>query len=138
MDASEPLGKVTSRVLPPEEWEKLQRFEPWATYGLPSPDYHEFVVVEAGDGRILGYWCLHNAVHLEPLYLEPDARQKVAVVKELWKGVLGRLREAGVQSAHAIVGDRDVATNLPLATKLGFQVVPGQPLFLDLSQVKES
>lgn len=93
-------------------------------------------MVEEG-GQILGYWCLYNAVHLEPLYLDPEARHRHGVVRALWGGVLGRMRELGITAAHATVGDADLATNLPLATKLGFQVIPGTALFLDVTGAKE-
>lgn len=122
--------KPKIRVLDPKEHSKLIGLGPF-TECAPDPATSVVVVAEDDSGRVIGYWCAFNAVHLEPLWVA-EAERGDGVGKALWGGLREVLVEHGVPSAFAMVGDEDVMTHLPLAGKLGFKRVPVSTLFVDL------
>lgn len=125
------MSKPKIRVLDPSEHERLIGLGPFKDLG-PDPANSVVVVAEDDHGRVLGYWCAFNAVHLEPLWVAESERGN-GVGMALWEGVREVLKEHGVLSAFAMVGDEDVMTHLPLAGKLGFQRVPASILFVNLA-----
>ena len=127
--------KPKIRVLDPEEHEKLIGLGPFQDRG-PDPATSVVVVAEDDAGRVLGYWCAFNAVHLEPLWVAEKERGN-GVGMSMWKGLREVLVAHGVSSAFAMVADEDAMTHLPLAGKLGFQRVPVSTLFINLADGKE-
>jgi GNAT superfamily N-acetyltransferase len=125
------MSKLTIRVLDPEEHEKLIGLGPFKDRG-PDPATSVVVVAEDDAGRVIGYWCAFNAVHLEPLWVdEPERGNGVGMA--LWGGLREALQEHGVSNAFAMIADEDLVTHLPLAVgKLGFKRVPVSTLFIDL------
>ena len=116
----------TTRVLPPEEFHRLSSFPGplQALQGTPDPEHTRVVVVEQ-DGQIVGYWVLFNAVHAEPLWLDPSVRHKPKVALGLFAAVVSELQSAGVQSVFAIIGDPERETVGPMAERAGLVPLPG-------------
>src|SRR5262245_6700815 len=94
------LAAPTVRVLPPAEWSRLARHEPFATTGLPSPDHWRIIVAEVGLD-IVGFTCLYEAVHMEPLWVAPEYRlrphQFHQLLTDLWTTTRTLLAEAQVR-----------------------------------------
>jgi hypothetical protein len=112
----------TVRVLPPEEWEKLAHIEPFDRTGLPSPGHWRIVVAEV-EGVIVGFSCLFDCVHMEPLWIDPAYRARPHafgdVLTGLWAGCRVLLHAADVQMVFAVVGDA-LPRNADFVKHLGF------------------
>lgn len=123
----------TVRPLPVEEWPKLLECPgPYKELGtLPDSRYNQILVAEI-DGKIIGYWGAFTCVHTEPVFIQPEYRQRISVIRPLWEGMRDLLVSMQVPGTLAIILDEDAPVNLPMATKLGFQKVPGSLYFLDL------
>ena len=77
---------MTSRILPPDEWEKLAGTEAEALWPHLDPDNSRVLVVEDGD-RIVATWTALRVVHLECVWIDPEYRGAFGVVKRLLRGV---------------------------------------------------
>lgn len=76
---------MKTRVLPPEEWHRLEGTEidhAWST--LPAS---ACVVVVEDEGRLVGCHVLLSVVHAECLWIHPDHRTKSSVARRLWAAV---------------------------------------------------
>jgi hypothetical protein len=125
----------TVRELPISEWHRLLELGegPYYETGiLPVPEHNRILVIEDQEGNITGMWGAFTVVHVEPVWIKPIHRQRISVVRRLWEGMRNLLVELKVPGAVAIIADQDLPTNLPMATKLGFQQVPGKLMYLDL------
>jgi hypothetical protein len=121
------------RELPVEEWSRLLEVPgPYKDNGTLPIAAHNRIIVAEIDGAIVGYWGAFTVVHTEPVYIQPAYRQRVSVVRPLWEGMRNLLVMLQVPGTMAIILDEDAPVNLPMATKLGFQKVPGSLYFLDL------
>src|SRR5262245_66643005 len=102
------LASPTVRQLPPEEFPRLASFEPFASHGLPDPTHWRVIVAEV-DSAIVGFVCLFEAVHLEPLWGAPAYRARPRPFHQLltdpWPDAQSALHEAGVQVVLAGVPD---------------------------------
>lgn len=119
------------RTLRPDEHERLIGLGPFKDCG-PDPATSLVVVAEDDEGKIVGYWCAFNAVHLEPLWVVEAARND-GVAAALWVGLREVLDEHGIANAFAMVADEDVMTHLAIAGRLGFRRVPASTLFIELN-----
>ena len=126
------MTKPKIRVLDPDEHGLLVGLGPFKDRG-PDPAGCAVVVAEDDHGRVIGYWCAFNAVHLEPLWVA-EAERDNGVGMAMWAGLRQLLDENGVANAFAMVADEDVMTHLPLAAKLGFQRIPVSILFISLNE----
>lgn len=127
-------GDIHVRTLAPEEHDRIVGHGPFedAVVG-PNPEHSTVVVAEDSDGKILGYWCAFNAVHVEPLWVSPSVRTN-GVGKKLWGKLQEVLHENYVPNAFAIVMDEDLHTHLPMAHGIGFRRLPASVLFVDLTE----
>lgn len=75
---------MTTRVLPPEEWPRLQGTELETVWPTLPQDEARIVVVEDA-GQIIGCWAAFRAVHVEGVWIHPDHRGKVGV--RLWRAM---------------------------------------------------
>lgn len=79
-----PTTGVKARVLPPEEWDRVN------SPGLPEllpyvrPDNIAIVVVEKDD-EIVGIICALRATHLETMWVRPDCRRNPGVIRALMR-----------------------------------------------------
>ena len=127
------MTKPKIRVLDPDEHGLLIGLGPFKDSG-PDPAGCAVVVAEDAQGKIIGYWCAFNAVHLEPLWVVESERNN-GVGMALWAGLRQLLDEHGVANAFAMVADEDLLTHLPLAVgKLGFKRIPVSLLFISLNE----
>ena len=84
---------MTGRVLPRDEWFRLAGTElEGVVERLPL---NACVVVVEQDERIIGCWSLLPVVHVEGLWLAPESRCKVGVVKALWNQMVAAARMLG-------------------------------------------
>lgn len=117
-----PPGTPVERLLPVEEHYRLLEVWPEGT-PLPDPKRVLPVVVEV-DGKIVAYWFIFVAFHVEPLWIAPEHRNSPGVAKALWAGVATELLKQGVPETYATISEDDLATNGPMAERLGFRPLP--------------
>jgi len=129
-DTATALAPATVRQLPPEEYDRLADLPFAARYGVPDPRYAAILVAETPDGTIVGVWAALTTVHLDGLWVAPDYRRATAVAAKLLRGMKAMLRELGVLHSFTLVQDPEV---LNMAIKAGFQRLPTDVCFLDLS-----
>ncbi len=126
-ETDDPLATLTVRSLPPEEYPRiLDAPGPLRELsGIPDPEHSRILVLEDAQGRIRGYWMLFNAIHAEPLYLDPEIRHRAQAGRDLLLQVYTELRAAGVQTVFAVVAPEDRETIGPMAKRLGLHPLPG-------------
>jgi hypothetical protein len=98
----------------------------------------QVVAVEDAQGTLLGYWPIWLAVHLEPLWVQPEARKNPAVIKALVMGMRAQLQAERITTAYATIAHEDLPTNLPMAARMGFERVPGDLFFVKLEAGAEA
>lgn len=112
-----------SRVLPPEEWTRLNGTALGLALPRLPPEWCRVVVVEDADGEIIGSGGLMILWHMDGVEIA-EAHQKRGVVAErLVNGICRLMREEGVRGAFA-VADSDESAEL--LEKLGAVEVPGR------------
>ena len=100
---------MTTRVLPPEEWEKLAGTELDAARPFLNPAETLVLVVEE-DGQIVGSWAAMRHVHLEGVWVHPDHRGRGAVAAHLLKAMGAAVAATfGVSVAWTAAENEDVA-----------------------------
>jgi hypothetical protein len=119
-------------LLPPDQIERVREAGgPLAE--LPDlskvRDQTRVAVVEV-DGRIVGYWVLWMALHVEPLWVTPDVRRAPAVIKGLLAEVESAILSSGESAAFAVIDPSDVAQVAAYAERLGFHDAPGKLLYI--------
>jgi GNAT superfamily N-acetyltransferase len=126
-EAPPALGTVTpirptyaTRVLPPEEWDKLVGL-PFALNGLPDANTTILFVNETSTGEIVGIWGIFLQPVLDGLWVDPHHRHTL-VAGQLLRVVKQFLQEQGVAYAFTVISDPAVMT---LAHKAGFVRAPG-------------
>ena len=94
---------LTTRVLPPEEWDRLTG-EIGAVRDQLPPDRTTVLVVE-DDGAIVGCWALLTIYHAEGVWVHPAYRKRTSVARRLWVGMWALVQSLGAESfvtgAHA-------------------------------------
>ena len=107
---------VNTRVLPSEEWPRLQGVLEAEGGRLPDPATAQIVVHEA-QGEIIGFLVVQLVPHLEPIWVHPDYRGK---------GLVSSLVNAG----RSLLGSGEFFAFSPnramgaLATKEGLTPLP--------------
>jgi len=115
------------RVLPFEEWDKLEGY-PIATNGLPNPDTSLILVAETPAGEIVGTWEAITPVILEGLWIDENYRNTL-VAGRLLATMKSVLKSMNIDKAFTLVQTSDVKA---LAEKAGFEMIPGDFCVLDL------
>jgi hypothetical protein len=75
---------VTTRVLPPAEWNRLAETELGPALPHLDPASATVFVVEDVDGAIVGCWSLITVAHVEGLWIAPAHRRRGRVLVKLW------------------------------------------------------
>lgn len=83
---------MTSRILPPEEWERLDGTEAETIWPMLDRAKTQIVVVEQ-DGEIVGCHVLLLVLHAECLWVHPAHRGKSSVARRLWAAVQQTARD---------------------------------------------
>lgn len=114
---------ITTRLLPPEEYDRLTEIEPYKTGGLPDSDHWRIIVVE-DEGRIVGTCALFDTVHWDFWHVDEAYRGNPVVFKDLIAGGISVMIEHGIDMVHTTVpnGRPDVEAMLE---RFGFQHAPG-------------
>ena len=133
------MSSLNARVLPPDSWVRILQEQPesplaqqWSIHGIPDATHAHVCVVER-DGRIVGSWMIFAAIHVEPVYIQPDARTP-SIIKALLERTVQTLQDDGITIAFAVIADVDLLENAPMAHHLGFQKAPGELYFVRVPQ----
>ncbi|HEY6415242.1 MAG TPA: hypothetical protein VIX41_03355 [Acidimicrobiales bacterium] len=133
------LAAPTVRVLPPEEWARLSAYEPFRSGGLPDPTHWRVLVAEVGPD-LVGFVCLFDAVHLEPLWIAPEYRLRPRLFEQLltdlWSGARAILRDAEVQAVFAVVDDDHRPRGARFVEHLGFRPAQAQLFVVPVSDLR--
>lgn len=110
---------MITRVLPHEEWSRLDGTEAEQVWRALDPERTTVLVVE-DDGKIVGTWTLLWVLHAECVWVDPAHRKRGSVARRLWLamkaaaerfGALGVMTAAGSPEVDALLVDR--ADELP-------------------------
>lgn len=123
---------LTRRVLPPAEWARIAHIEPFASGGLPNPDYWRIVVVER-DGVIVACCSLFDTVHWDCFWVAEGDRGNPAVFKDLIEAGVQVMDDHQIPMVHTTVPDErgDLGAMLE---RFGFHNAHGQLYFYDRRQ----
>jgi len=127
----------TIRLLPAEEWERLRAFEPFATQGLPNQPKHWAIVVAEVEGQIIGFWGMHDAIHIDPLWIHEAHRARASVFRPMFAQLITFLQEAGVGLVFGHVEPEVARANGALMKHLGFYKLEQIPYALEIPEKKE-
>lgn len=84
---------------------------------------------DADDARLLGYWPIWTAIHLDGLWVDTSAEGPAAgALRSLLQGLFATLDHNGVGTAFAILAEGTLSHEQ--AARLGFQRAPGDLYFL--------
>jgi N-acetylglutamate synthase-like GNAT family acetyltransferase len=112
---------MTSRILPHDEWAKLDEVGAETVWKLLDPSRAQIVVIE-DQGQIVGTLTLMSVLHAECLWIKPSHRRGYGVMKRLLDGMWLTAREAGVKALWA-GSVSDTMTNI--LHRIGASEVPG-------------
>ncbi len=121
---------MTARILPFEEWNRLQTVGDFPSV-LPysGPADMNVLVIEDEDGSILGAWS--RTIRLEGIWIHPDHRKKSGVFRQLIRGMRERLIADGVHWVTTGAVDDDVRMMLQAS---GAQRIEGESYVLPVAK----
>lgn len=94
-------------------------------------------VMAAFDGsEIVGIWVTTYALHAEPVWVREDHRKSPTILRRMWGGVKGIVRDLGAGGIVAIIPDSVPATKR-MADVFGFEPLPGA-IYLWLDKEKRT
>jgi len=127
---------LTTRLLPPEEWDRLRAIEPFASKGLPRDPAEWRILVIERDGQLVGTCSLFTAVHWDCWWVDPAARGKGGVLFALLRAAMQLLATAQITTVYtgAEDGDDDVAA---LLEHFGFTPASGRLFVLEMPVAQE-
>lgn len=112
---------MTTRLLPPEEWDRLVGTEADAVRPYLATLGARPLVVE-DETRIVGCWVLLPMWHAECLWIAPSHRTKASVGRRLLRGLWTAAAAMGIERIWTSAGSDDVRQ---LLTRYGAQAMPG-------------
>jgi len=124
---------VITRILPQEEWPRLNGTEAETLWPLLDPENARVLAVEE-DGKIVGTWTLMRAVHAECIWIAPSHRGVFGVAKRLLRAMREVVTEWGTD--RVITGSIDPHVT-DLIVRLGGFPLPCQSFILPTERVKE-
>lgn len=122
-------GEVKVRELPPDEFGRLIGVGPAGAELFPNA-LTRVIVAEDSEGKIVAYWWVWPAVHVEPVWISEENRWRAGMVRSLWTQVRNVLVESNIPVAFGIIGYEDALMSLPPALRLGFKKVPGDLYYI--------
>ena len=112
---------LTDRILPPDEWHKLDGRDLSRVLALLNPANTQIVVVENEAGAIVGCWASVLILHAEGVWIAPEYRTRTSVARRLWR----RMRDLVLASgARAVVTAADSPQITTLLDRQGAQPLP--------------
>lgn len=112
---------MTSRLLPPVEWAKLDGTEAGPAWRWLPASARVFVVED--DEVIVGCWVLVPILHAECLYIAPAHRRKVSVGRRLLAGMRRLVTSEG---AASVVTSALSAEVREMIQHIGGEELPGR------------
>lgn len=113
---------MTSRILPPEQWARLDEAGAETVWKLLDPTRAQILVIEE-EGQIVGTLTLMSVLHAECLWIKPSHRKGYGVAKRLLDGMWSAARGEGVKALWS--GSlSDTMTNI--LHRIGASEVPGK------------
>jgi N-acetylglutamate synthase-like GNAT family acetyltransferase len=119
---------MQTRLLPPDEWGKLDGTELETVYPYLDRIRAHVIVVE-DHGQIVGSWALFPLIHAEGIHIAPEHRGKTAVARRLLKAMRSTARAMGAQCINTAATDDDVKRML---ITMGATRLPGAHYTLSL------
>jgi ribosomal protein S18 acetylase RimI-like enzyme len=119
---------MTTRILPPEEWGKLDGTELAAWAPQMDPTRATVVVVEDEAGTVIGCWALVQVLHAEGVWVAPSHRGRASVARRLVRATLEAARQRGVRAVATAAVTPDVERLL--TRHLGATELPGKQYVL--------
>jgi len=93
-------------------------------------------VVEV-DGRIVAYWVVFYALHVEPLWIAEDHRKSPGVVGGIVQQMQTIVEATSEPAAFCLIEEANAAVVAPYADRLGFHEAPGRVYYLVLQPAPE-
>lgn len=123
---------MTARVLPIEEWDRLdEKLDPILTE--LSPVTSRVCVVEDDNGEIVARWLLIPLLHAECIWIAPEKRKTARVGYRLLELMKRTARSLGFDRVQTAAIDDDVV-KLLAHPRIGAQIVPGLPFVLPVGK----
>jgi N-acetylglutamate synthase-like GNAT family acetyltransferase len=113
---------MTSRILPPSEWPKLDEAGAETVWPMLDPDRAQILVIE-DQGQIVGTLTLMSVLHAECLWIKPSHRGQYGVGKRLLDAMWTAARGQGVKALWS-GSISDTMTNI--LHRIGASEVPGR------------
>lgn len=113
---------MIARVLPFEEWPKLDDVGAETVWQLLDPERAQILVIE-DEGQIVGTLTLMSVLHAECLWIKPSHRNGYGVIKRLMDGLWAGAR---VQGAKAVWAGSVSDTMTNILHRIGGSKVPGE------------
>jgi len=131
--------EVVIRELGPDEMHVIGTLPPFNTEGIPAFGHTRVVVAQDKvSGAFVGYWFLFDAVHVEPVWIDPNYRKRPSLIRRLWGKVREILETGDVPGAWATIMHADTMPNAAQAVRLGFKRIPGDLYYLRVSDGREA
>ena len=112
---------MTTRILPPQEWDRLAGTELETVWPHLVPSRTEILVVEDGD-VIVACWAFLLLAHVEGVWIHPAYRKHARVAGRLWQAMRALVREAGFRTVTTGAVTDEVRG---LLTHVGAEKLPG-------------
>jgi hypothetical protein len=125
---------LTVRELPPGEFPRLASVEPFDKLGFPNPQTSRVIVGEDLSGKVVAYWCVFAAIHVEPVWIAPEHRARPGLIRSLWGKVRAVLVASGEKIAFCNIFDEGLPVKEAMAARLGFQKLPGSLYFITVQR----
>ncbi len=116
---------MTTRILPPDEWGRLQETGMAACAATLHPAVDEVIVIEE-DGAIVGTWSFKIVPHVEGLWIADDHRGKSSVARKLFLAMRAHARSRGAEVVMTGAASNDVKE---LLAHVGAEPLPDQFLW---------
>jgi hypothetical protein len=97
---------MTTRILPPNEWPRLNGTEAEQLWPRLPLTAHVVVVEDGLD--IVGCWTLMPILHVECLYIAPSHRRRSSVGRRLWRGMCELVHQLGSQAVWTAAMSDDI------------------------------
>lgn len=95
------------------------------------------VAVVEVDDRIVAYWVIWYALHVEPLWIQEEWRKHPGVVGGIVRQMQQVVEETGEPAVYCQIDQENADRVEPYATRLGFLEAPGKSYYLVLKPAPE-
>lgn len=124
------------RELKQEEMYLLANIPPFDVLGPPQASNCSVLAMLDEEGKVIAYWTVFAAVHVEPMWIAEHHRGNTGLVRRLWTAVLQKLKAVGCKTAFATIKYDDAMASLPPALRLGFKRYYGDLYTIEVEDAK--